>query len=182
MEKLEAIILIIIVLAGAAGLYYYFAAGAGQATRMLATCQGDLTGNLYLGRFEGTGRNTMECRTRGSVMHTAKVQLVAVEGDAVYLAVNGEQSGPLTEGSVFLPQNSYCGIKIDEIRANNNYVQFCMADTEPVCAQYDWIAEETAGGGIAGTRQCVKWQSSADTKFGLSGQGRFDEPSAPIAI
>jgi hypothetical protein len=181
MEKLEAIILIAVVLAGAAGLYYFFAAGAGQATRMLPTCTGDMTGNLYLGRFEGTGREDLECRTRGSVMHTAKVQLIAVEDDTVYLAINGEQTGPLTEGDVFLPQNSYCGIKIDEIRGRNNYVQFCMADTEPVCVKYDWIAEETAGGDISGTRQCSEWLSSADTKFGLEGQGRFEE-SAPVTI
>jgi len=175
MEKLEAIILIIIVLAGAAGLYYFFSAGAGQATRMLPTCQGDLTGNLYIGRIANTGKTSMTCRTHGE---TAEVQLVSVEGDNVYLAVNGEQTGPLTEGAVFLPKNSYCGIKIDEIRPNNKYVQFCMASTKPECVQYDWIAEETAGGGITGTRQCVKMLSSADTKFGLTGQGRFDTPAS----
>lgn len=181
MEKLEAIILIVVVLAGAAGLYYFFSGGVGQATRMLPTCEGDMTGNLYLGRITGTGKETLECRTRGSVMHTAEVQLLAVEDNTVYLSVAGEPTGPLKEGDIFLPQNSYCGIKIDEIRGRNNYVQFCMADTEPVCVKHEWITEEKPGGGITGTRQCVQWMSSADTKFKLEGQGRFEE-SAPVTI
>ena len=170
MEKLEAVILIVVVLTGAIGLYYFFSTGAGQATRMLPTCEGDLTGSMYFGSIPDTGQTKFTCRTHGE---TAEIQLIGIEDGAVYLAVNGEQTGPLGEGAVFLPQNSYCGIKIDEIREREKYVQFCMASTKPECARYEWVSEEKAGGGITGTRECVEWLSSADTKFKLTGQGRF---------
>ena len=161
MEKLEAIILIIIVLAGAAGLYYFFSAGAGQATRILKGCEGDFTLQLRLGgskeaadyRFKGIGGN---------------VRLAAIQDRKAKFILDGQETPFLGFGESFL--GSQAGIKLSTV--DKTTAAFCMASTVPECVQHEWITEEKPGGGITGSRECVQYASSADTKFKEGGHVR----------
>ena len=161
MEKLEDVVLIAVVLAGVVGLYYFFSASAGEATRMLKGCEGDFTLMLRL----GGAKESSDYRFKGI---SGIVKLVDIEDNKARFLLDGQDSGYLGFGDAFLGQQA--GIKMSTV--DKTTAAFCMASTVPECMEYAWIAEESPQGGITGSRVCVKYLSSADTKFGRTGQVR----------
>jgi hypothetical protein len=161
MKKLEAIVLIVVVLAGLAGIYYFFSAGAGQATRMLKGCEGDYTLQLRI----GGAKQGADYRFKGISGH---VELLDIKGGKALLSLDGENTGYLGFGEVYLGKQA--GIKMSSVDKTTS--AFCMASTVEECVKYEWLAEELPDGSITGSRVCVQYASSADMKFGKAGHVR----------
>ena len=161
MEKLEAIVLIIVILTGLAGVYYFFSAGSGQATRMLKGCEGDYTLQLRI----GGDKQGADYRFKGIGGH---VELLDIKDKKAMLSLDGQNSGYLGFGEVYLGQQA--GIKMSSV--DKTTAAFCMASTVPECIKYEWISEERPDGSITGSRVCVQESSSADLKFGKAGHVR----------